>query len=29
VEEKDAAAFIVVHDVADASGGTLKKRLLH
>jgi uncharacterized membrane-anchored protein YitT (DUF2179 family) len=29
VEEKDAAAFIVVQDVADASGGTLKKRLLH
>jgi uncharacterized membrane-anchored protein YitT (DUF2179 family) len=29
VEDKDAAAFVVVHHVADASGGTLKKRLLH
>jgi uncharacterized membrane-anchored protein YitT (DUF2179 family) len=29
VEEKDAAAFIVVHRIEDASGGTLKKRLLH
>jgi uncharacterized membrane-anchored protein YitT (DUF2179 family) len=29
VEEKDAAAFVVVHHVADASGGTLKKRMLH
>jgi uncharacterized membrane-anchored protein YitT (DUF2179 family) len=29
VEEKDPSAFIVVNHVADASGGTLKKRLLH
>jgi uncharacterized membrane-anchored protein YitT (DUF2179 family) len=29
VEEKDPAAFVVVHHVADASGGTLKKRILH
>jgi len=28
-EEKDAAAFIVVHSIEYASGGTLKKRLLH
>lgn len=29
VEEKDQFAFVVVHHVADASGGTLKKRILH
>jgi uncharacterized membrane-anchored protein YitT (DUF2179 family) len=29
VEEKDPTAFIVIHYVADASGGTLKKRILH
>jgi uncharacterized membrane-anchored protein YitT (DUF2179 family) len=28
-EEIDAAAFIVVHHIADASGGTIKKRALH
>ena len=28
-EQIDGAAFIVVHHIADASGGTLKKRALH
>jgi uncharacterized membrane-anchored protein YitT (DUF2179 family) len=28
-EEIDPSAFIVIHHVADASGGTIKKRLLH
>jgi uncharacterized membrane-anchored protein YitT (DUF2179 family) len=28
-EEIDDTAFIVVHHIADASGGTIKKRLLH
>ena len=28
-EKIDGAAFIVVHHIADASGGTLKKRALH
>lgn len=29
VEELDETAFIVVHHIADATGGTLKKRVLH
>jgi uncharacterized membrane-anchored protein YitT (DUF2179 family) len=29
VEELDASAFVVVHHIADTSGGTIKKRLLH
>lgn len=28
-ENIDASAFIVIHHIADASGGTVKKRLLH
>ena len=28
-EDIDASAFIVIHHIADASGGTIKKRLLH
>jgi len=29
VEEIDASAFVVIHHIADASGGMVKKRILH
>jgi uncharacterized membrane-anchored protein YitT (DUF2179 family) len=29
IEELDKAAFVVIHHIADASGGMVKKRLLH
>ncbi len=29
IEELDAAAFVVIHHIADASGGMVKKRILH
>ena len=29
VEEIDDSAFVVVHHIADASGGTVKRRALH
>ncbi|MBL8203608.1 MAG: YitT family protein [Blastocatellia bacterium] len=29
IEEIDASAFVVIHHIADASGGMVKKRILH